>query len=203
MPYCRSHVAYPRPGPRAAGGPRGTEREPGVRGASRPQFEPHAGPVHHHTTESELSWPLVSELKQPVYTNLESILGTYSYKQRGKMCSHTTYTEECGPMQQMSWPHAVIAQTAATARGWRVLAEGAPSRGLLGATPPRAPTWPGTPRCPRAVVWATGRGARRHVARQHVARQHVARQRGARQHARAAVMPCAPAYPRSSLSTGG
>ena len=102
MPYCRSHVAYPRPGPRAAGGPRGTEREPGVRGASRPQFEPHAGPVHHHTTESELSWPLVSELKQPVYTNLESILGTYSYKQRGKMCSHTTYTEECGPMQQMS-----------------------------------------------------------------------------------------------------
>jgi len=104
MPYCRSHVAYPRPGPRAAGGPRGTEREPGVRGASRPQFEPHATRSA-FTTESELSWPLVSELKQPVYTitNLESILGTYSYKQRGKMCSHTTYTEECGPMQQMSW----------------------------------------------------------------------------------------------------
>ena len=151
MPYCRSHVAYPRPGPRAAGGPRGTEREPGVRGASRPQFEPHATHVHHHTTESELSWPLVSELKQPVYTitNLESILGTYSYKQRGK-CALTRRTQKnaVAPcrLQQMSWPHAVIAQTAATARGWRVLAEGAPSRGLLGATPPRAPTWPGTPR---------------------------------------------------------
>jgi len=67
MPYCRSHVAYPRPGPRAAGGPRGTEREPGVRGASRPQFEPHAT---RSPPESELSWPLVSELKQPVYTIL-------------------------------------------------------------------------------------------------------------------------------------